>query len=74
MNESHEVTNSASQEEIHLPEEMRQQTERMIKDAFGLMRDHVKEMASELAEFDKMRTEVQENIRRGGRRTSGRIL
>lgn len=48
--------------------------ESLAQEAFRLFRDHFRQVADELAEFNRKRAEVQGRIQRGARRTDGRIV
>ncbi|HZP81288.1 MAG TPA: hypothetical protein VFB21_06605 [Chthonomonadaceae bacterium] len=61
-------------EDIQISEEVQEEAKSLIKEAFQLFDNQMKNMAADLAEFNRKRQEVRERIQRGARRTTGRIV
>lgn len=59
---------------FEVSKEMHQRAKETIESGIQLFIDHSHKLAVELAEHDTMRIEVQREINRGPRRTSGRII
>lgn len=59
---------------LDLPEGVQDEARAVVKGAFELLAEHTRRMAEDLTEFNRRQHEVRETIRRGGRRTSGRIV
>jgi hypothetical protein len=51
-----------------------EQVGRVIRETFDLMNNHAKQIAEDLAEFNRKRAAATERIKRNGARTSGRIV
>lgn len=60
--------------DIQISEEAQEETKSLIKEAFQLFDEQMKDMAADFAEFNRKRQEVRERIQRGARRTTGRIV
>jgi hypothetical protein len=59
---------------MDVPETIREETRNIVSGAFRLFADHNQRLAHDLAEFNEKRRQVRENIDRGARRTTGRIV
>jgi hypothetical protein len=57
-----------------IPEEVQEETRKLVEGAFRLFADHTTRLADELTAFNKKGDEVAGRIKRGARRTSGRIV
>ena len=64
-----DITNS-----IDVPKTVQEEARTIVADAFRLFSDHNQRMADDLLKFNQKRRQVQENIDRGARRTTGRIV
>ncbi len=58
----------------NLPEETNEETKALIKNAFRLFSDQIKQITEDVTEFNEKRKVVKERIQRGARRTSGHIV
>ncbi|BDI28023.1 hypothetical protein CCAX7_000740 [Capsulimonas corticalis] len=68
------MNKTTEQPTLHIPEELQDQAKEFVKDAFRLFADHNRKLAQDLSDFEKQKKETQERIKRGARRTSGRIV
>lgn len=59
---------------LDIPAEAEEQAKKLIGDAFNLFAEHARNVADDLAAFNRRRQEVRGRIERGARRTSGRIV
>jgi len=59
---------------MDIPETVQEETRSIISGAFRLFADHNQRLADDLTEFNEKRKQVRENIDRGARRTTGRIV
>jgi uncharacterized coiled-coil DUF342 family protein len=59
---------------LGIPNEMHEQAKEIIERAFQFFREHFGSFSQEIADFDKRHQETKEEIRRGARRTNGRIV
>jgi len=59
---------------IEVPETVQEETRNIISGAFRLFANHNQRLADDLTEFNEKRKQVRENIDRGARRTTGRIV
>ena len=59
---------------IEVPEAVQKEARSIVSGAFQLFTDHTRRMTDDLAEFNEERRKVSENIDRGIKRTSGRIV
>jgi hypothetical protein len=57
-----------------LPADVKETAKGFIRQAFELFTGHTKRLAEELADFNKHQAEVRERIKRGARRTDGRVI
>ena len=67
-------TTKRQPEAIHIPAEIQQQAQDLVKGAFDTLSDHLQQLNSDLGDFSRKRQEVRERIQSGPRRTSGRIV
>jgi len=63
-----------SGEPYDIPENLREEAAKTIKQAFQLFSDHNKRMAEDLAAFNQKQAEIKERLKSGANRTSGRIV
>ena len=59
---------------VEVPKAVQEEARSIISGAFRLFADHTRRMTDDLAEFNEERRKVSENIDRGIKRTSGRIV
>ena len=59
---------------IEIPETVQEEARGIVRGAFRLFADHNKRLADDLAEFNGTRKKVREEVERGARRTTGRIV
>lgn len=59
---------------VKLPKEAQTEAKEIINNAFRLFKNHAKQLADEVAEFNQRRRETRERIANGANRTSGRIV
>jgi hypothetical protein len=59
---------------LDIPETVQEETRNIVSGAFRLFADHNQRLADDLTEFNEKRKQVRENIERGARRTTGRIV
>lgn len=59
---------------VEVPETVQEEARNIVSEAFRLFADHTQRMADDLTEFNEKRRKVSEDIDRGVRRTSGRIV
>ena len=72
---SQENTNEQSlPQEIKITEEMAEQAKTILKNSLDLFAEQTHQLASDIAKFNERQKQAQERIRRGGYRTSGRIV
>lgn len=57
-----------------LPDDLAEQSERLVSNALRMLARQTQQMASDIAEFSRRRSETKERIRRGARRTTGRVV
>jgi hypothetical protein len=57
-----------------LPPDFPEKSRRLISDVFSLITDQTQRIANDIAEFNQKRIETRERIKRGARRTSGRVV
>lgn len=55
-------------------EETQEAVKAAIQETLDLFADHSRKMAESLADFNRRRAEIQERLKNGARRTSGRIV
>ncbi len=61
-------------EPLDIPEDLREEAAKMIKQAFQLFSDHNAQMAKELRDFNANKQNVRNKIQSGANRTTGRIV
>ena len=59
---------------VEVPEAVQEEARSIVSGAFRLFADHTRRMTDDLAEFNEKRRKVSEDIDRGIKRTSGRIV
>ena len=59
---------------LEVPETVQEEARGIVRGAFRLFADHNKRLADDLAEFNGTRKKVREEVERGARRTTGRIV
>lgn len=59
---------------IEVPETVQEEARGIVCGAFRLFADHNRRLADDLAEFNGTRKKVREEVSRGARRTTGRIV
>jgi uncharacterized protein YoxC len=65
---------SAEASNVPLPEDVKQQAADLVRGAFKLFGEHSKELAEELADFNKQQQRAEERIDRGARRTKTGVI
>lgn len=61
-------------EPLDIPEDLREEAAKTIKQAVQLFSDHNAQMAKELKEFNANKQNVRKKIQSGANRTTGRII
>ena len=74
MEDKNTGQSAGSQDSIDVPETVQEEARTIIRGAFRLFADHTQRMADDMAEFNQKRSQVQENVAHGARRTTGRIV
>jgi len=57
-----------------ISKETQEEAQTAIRDVFGNLTKHVKQIAEDFAEFDKNRQQMRRRMANGARRTNGRIV
>lgn len=57
-----------------LPDDLAERSRRLVNDAFRILTEQTQQMANDLEAFNRRRSETQERIRRGARRTTRRVV
>lgn len=58
----------------NLPDDLAATAQRFVKDTFRVLSEQGQQLGKDIAEFTRNRSETKERIRRGTRRTSGRVV
>jgi len=57
-----------------ISKEAQEEAQTAIRDVFGTLTKHIKQIADDFAEFDKNRDAMRRRMANGARRTNGRIV
>ncbi len=57
-----------------ISKEAQEEAQTAIRDVFGTLTKHIKQIGEDFAEFDKNRGEMRRRMANGARRTNGRIV
>lgn len=57
-----------------LPDDLAERSRHLVNDAFRILTEQTQQMANDLEAFNRRRSETQERIRRGARRTTRRVV
>jgi hypothetical protein len=57
-----------------LPDEIAEKSRSFVSEAFRVLVEQTQQMADDIAEFNRRRSATKERIRRGARRTTGRVV
>ncbi|MDQ3668565.1 MAG: hypothetical protein M3410_18735 [Acidobacteriota bacterium] len=57
-----------------ISKEAQEEASAAIREVFGSLTKHMKQVADDFAEFDKTRQEMRRRMANGARRTNGRIV
>ena len=57
-----------------ISKEAQEEAQTAIREVFGNLTKHVKQIAEDFAEFDKTRQDMRRRMANGARRTNGRIV
>ncbi len=61
-------------EPLDIPEDLREEAAKIIKQAFQSFSEHNAQMAKELKEFNANQQDVRKKLKSGANRTTGRII
>ena len=69
-----DTTRTDQENPFSISKEAQEEAQSAIREVFGSLTKHIKQIADDFAEFDKSRQEMRRRMANGARRTNGRIV
>jgi hypothetical protein len=69
-----ETTPKTEDKPFSISKEAKEEAQSAIREVFGSLTEHIKQIGKDFAEFDKNREAMRRRMANGARRTNGRIV